>query len=154
MREVERIREQHARAFAGPSWSGPAVFEVLRGVGARRAAARPVAGAHTIWEIVLHIAVWEDVVRRRLRGERVSPAPAQDWPPVRATTAVAWRRALARLRRRHRALQGAIAGLSEARLEQRAAGQSTTPYVMVHGEIQHALYHGGQIALLGKARLG
>ena len=104
MREVERIREQHTRAFTGPAWPGPAVFEVLRA--------------------------------------------------VRATTAVAWRRALALLRRRHRALQGALAGLSERHLEQRATGQSYTVYVMVHGEIQHALYHAGQIALLRKARLG
>ena len=154
MQEVERIREQHARAFTGPAWSGPAMFEVLRGVRARQAAARPVAGGHTIWEIVLHVAAWEEVVQRRLRGERTSPHDAQDWPPVRATTAVAWRRALALLRRRQRELQDAIAGLSERHLEQRAAGQTYTVYVMVHGEIQHALYHAGQIALLRKARLG
>jgi uncharacterized damage-inducible protein DinB len=154
MREVERIGEQHARAFTGPAWSGPAVFEVLRGVRARQAAARPVARGHTIWEIVLHVAAWEEVVQRRLRGERFSPADAQDWPSVGATPAVAWRRALALLRRRHRALQRAIASLSERRLGQRAAGQSYSVYIMVHGEIQHALYHAGQIALLRKARLG
>lgn len=154
MREVERITEQHARAFSGPAWAGPAVFEALRGVRAPRAAARPFAEGHTIWEIVLHVAAWEDVVRRRLRGEPFAPTPAQDWPPVRVVSAVAWRRALALLGRRHGALQEAIADLTEEHLEERAAGESYTVYFMVHGAVQHALYHAGQMALLRKARLG
>ena len=33
-----------------------------------RLQARPLSDAHNIWEIVLHIATWEDVVRRRLQG--------------------------------------------------------------------------------------
>ena len=43
--------------------------EVLAGVTARQAAARPIAAAHSIWEITAHIAVWEEVVRRGLGGE-------------------------------------------------------------------------------------
>ena len=154
MREVERIADQHARAFAGPAWHGPAVFEALQGVSARRAAARPVAGAHTIWEIVLHIAAWERVVARRLAGEPCSPTPAEDWPPVRDTSATAWRRALRLLERRHRESRRAIAALSEAALERSAAGESYSAYFLAHGAAQHGIYHAGQIALLKQARLG
>ena len=154
MREVERIADQHARAFAGPAWHGPAVFEVLRGVGARRAAARPVAGAHTIWEIVLHIAAWEHVVARRLGGVPSSPTPAEDWPPVGGRSAAAWRLALRLLERRHREAARAIAHLTEAGLAKRSAGASTSAYVLAHGAGQHAIYHAGQIALLKKGALG
>ena len=154
MREVERIADQHARAFAGPAWHGPAVFEVLQGVSARRAAAQPVAGTHTIWEIVLHVATWEQVVARRLGGQPFSPTPAQDWPPVRDFSAAAWKRALRLLERRHREARRAIAALPEAALEQRAAGESYSAYVLAHGAVQHGIYHAGQIALLKKARLG
>jgi len=153
MNEIERLADQHTRAFAGPAWHGPAVFEVLHGVGARRAAARPIAGGHSIWEIVLHVATWEWVVARRLAGRRVSPTPAQDWPPVRGTSAAAWRRALALLERRHREAHRAIASLTEAALETRVAGGTTSRYVLAHGAVQHGIYHAGQIALLKKARL-
>jgi uncharacterized damage-inducible protein DinB len=154
MREVERIKDQHARAFAGPAWHGPAVFEVLQGVSARRAAARPVAGAHSIWEVVLHIAAWEHVAARRLAGEPTSPTPAQDWPAVGGRSAAAWRRALRLLERRHREAARAIANLTEAALERRAAGESYSAYVLAHGAAQHGIYHAGQIALLKKGTLG
>lgn len=154
MREIERIADQHARAFSGPAWHGPAVFEVLHGVSARRAAARPVADGHSIWEIVLHIAAWEHVVARRLGGERVELTPAQDWPPMRHLSAAAWKRVLRLLERRHREAGEAIAALNEAALEKRAAGQSHSSYVLAHGATQHGIYHAGQIALLKKARLG
>lgn len=153
MGEVQRIADQHARAFAGPAWHGPAVFEVLQGVSARRAAARPVAGGHSIWEIVLHIAAWEQVVARRLGGEPTAPTPAQDWPPVGDISAAAWKRALRLLERRHREAGQAIAALTDAALEARAAGESYSAYVLAHGAAQHGIYHAGQIALLKKARL-
>lgn len=154
MNEIVRLKDQHARAFAGPAWHGPAVFEVLHGVGARRAAARPIAGGHSIWEIVLHVATWEWVVARRLAGKRAAPTRAQDWPPVHDASAAAWRRAVALLKRRHRETHRAIASLTEAALGTRVAGATTSKYVLAHGAVQHGIYHAGQIALLKKARLG
>jgi len=153
-KEVERVADQHARAFAGPAWHGPAVLEALHGVSARRAAARPIANAHTIWEIVLHIAAWEQVVARRLAGGRVSPTPAQDWPPVRDHSAAAWKRALRMLERRHREARRAMAALGDTVLEQRVPGATYSAYVLAHGAAQHGIYHAGQIALLKKAPLG
>lgn len=153
MNEVDRIADQHARAFAGPAWHGPAVFEVLQGVSARGAAARPVAGGHSIWEIVLHVAVWEWVVARRLAGKTADPTPAQDWPPVGDTSAAAWKRALKLLERRHREAHRVIAALTDASLRKPVPGASYSAYVLAHGAGQHGIYHAGQIALLKKARL-
>ena len=46
---------------------------------ASAAAARPLAGAHSIWEIARHIAVYH-VARRRLAGDVAQPPPHEDWP--------------------------------------------------------------------------
>ena len=148
--EAERIADQHRRAFNGPAWHGPAVLEVLEDVGVERASARPIADGHTIWEIVLHLAAWEETVARRLRGEAVRLTDEQDWPPPGPAEEGAWRRALDRLEARHRALAAAIAGLTDSRLAERVSGMDYSAYAMVHGEIQHALYHAGQIAVLKK----
>jgi len=150
MREAERIADQHRRAFDGEAWHGPHVFDLLEGVTAKVAARRPIAGAHTIWEITLHIRSWEDVVLRRLRGERVSLSPEADWPPVADASPAAWKRDLAALRETHDALLEAIGSLSDARLLEKSPGSETTLYQLVHGQVQHALYHAGQIALLQK----
>jgi uncharacterized damage-inducible protein DinB len=155
MIERERIHDQLRRAFAGEAWHGPAVQELLRDTTAREAAARPLARAHTIWEIVLHVAVWEDVVRRRLKGERIGElAAAQDWPAVGETSETAWERTLEALERGHHALRQAILEIEESKLEETVPGSNHSVYVMLHGVVQHDLYHAGQIALLKKARHG
>ena len=69
MRELDRITDQLRRAFYGESWHGPAVQEVLAGVTSQQAASKVISGAHTIWELVLHIAAWKSIVQARLRGE-------------------------------------------------------------------------------------
>jgi len=68
MKEVERIADQLRQAFEGDAWHGPSVREVLDGVSAQRASKRPIAGAHTIWEVVHHIHAWQVGVMRRLHG--------------------------------------------------------------------------------------
>ena len=51
--EAARIADQLRRAFDGEAWHGDSLFEILKGVSAKQAAARPVANAHSIWELVL-----------------------------------------------------------------------------------------------------
>lgn len=152
MSEVERIADQLKRAYEGKAWHGPAVREVLAGVTAEQAARRPLANAHNIWELVVHIGVWEAFVRRRLEGEVITDVPPeQDWPPVTATEAAAWKQTLAQLEVGHLKLRKALAALPEARLSETVQGMGYSVYFMLHGVVQHDLYHAGQIALLKKS---
>jgi len=152
MTEVERIADQLRRAHEGEAWHGPALGELLAGVNAAQAAARPVTAAHSIWEIVRHIGVWEAVGRRRLSGEVIGDLPPeQDWPAVIETTETAWLKMLKDLEDGHQQLQKAIALLSDRQLAEPVPVKGYTIYFMLHGLVQHALYHGGQIAVLKKA---
>ena len=127
--------------------------ELLDGVSAEQAASRPLPGAHTIWELVQHIAVWEDVARRRLAGDRaaVTLATPEDWPPANDMSEAAWEQTKTSLDRGHQALCEAIAGIDESRLDQPILEGMSTVYVTLHGVVQHDLYHAGQIAILKKA---
>jgi len=149
MKETDRIVDQLRRAYEGEAWHGPSVREVLEGVTASQASARPIASAHSIWEIVLHIAAWEDIVRRRLGAEKLQVTPEMDWPPVKDSSAASWAKALEDLKRGHLALRETIAAYDLARLDEKPQGGSTA-YVLMHGAIQHDLYHAGQIAVLKK----
>jgi hypothetical protein len=77
MSEIQRIEDQLRRAFEGHAWHGPAVRELLADVTAAKAAGRPLPSAHSIWEIVLHMATWERVVRRRCRAKQSPIFPLQ-----------------------------------------------------------------------------
>lgn len=152
MTEVARISDQLQRALKGNAWHGPSVRELLTKVTAGEAGATPIPGVHSIWSLVLHMTAWQDVVRRRLAGEKVvNLPPEQDWPPVTDRSPRAWERALGHLEESTRALKAAIATLDECFLDETVAGEDYSAYVMLHGIVQHHLYHAGQIAVLKKA---
>jgi uncharacterized damage-inducible protein DinB len=139
------------RAFKGEAWHGPSLRELLADVTSNNAAARPVANAHKIWEIVLHLTAWHRAVKRRLEGEAVQLSPQEDWPAADETHATAWKNALAALENSHQQLCETILQLTEAQLQNIVPGKNYSVYFMLHGLIQHDLYHAGQIALLKKA---
>jgi uncharacterized damage-inducible protein DinB len=152
MKESQRIADQLDRAYRGPAWHGPSLSELLAGLDAAAAAARPLPGAHSIWEIVRHLAVWNEVPRRRIEGEPLdSLPPEEDWPAVADPTPRAWREAQEALAGAHRRLAELVLGLDEARLRDPIPGSGPTVWAMLHGVVQHNLYHAGQIALLRKA---
>jgi len=152
MNEIERINDQLKRAFEGKAWHGPSVSEVLAGVTAEQAAARPISDAHSIWEITLHIATWERVGRRRIQESApIDVSDDEDWPEVEDTSEEAWKRTLDEVRGNHLSLREAIAGLDEPGLGDIVPGTTYSVYFLLNGVIQHDLYHAGQIALLKKA---
>jgi uncharacterized damage-inducible protein DinB len=152
MKEAERIGGQLERALYGEAWHGPSVREILEGLTAEEAAARPLPATHSIWEIALHLAAWGEIVRRRLAGEGVSKiSPEQDWPKTGETSEAAWKRASEKLLRAHAELAEVIRQLPEARLEEAAPEHDYSVYVMLHGVVEHLLYHAGQMAILKKA---
>jgi len=152
MSELKRLNDQLKRAFQGKAWHGPSVSEVLAGVTAEQAAAHTIPGAHSIWELTLHIATWERVGRRRIQESTpIDVSDEEDWPPVDDTSDEAWTSTLEELRRNHEALRAAIRELDEARLDDIVPGTEYSVYFLLHGVIQHDLYHAGQIALLKKA---
>ena len=160
MNEIERIKDQLRRGFDGDAWYGPSLADALADMPAEQAAARSLPDAHSIWEIVLHVAAWEDAVRTRLETGLVDLPAEGDWPAVTDTSERGWRETLARLERSHRELSETVARLSDHRLEQilgserdRPTGGGVSVYTTVHGVIQHNAYHTGQIALLKKASL-
>jgi uncharacterized damage-inducible protein DinB len=154
MREIDRILDQLRRAFEGEAWHGPAVMEVLKGVTAEMASARPVSGVHSIWELTLHINVWEHAVLRRLRGDRaLIYNTEEDWPPDREQNEAAWHATLQTLVSTNEELRAEIAKLDDRRLDEPILDEMPSVYVTLHGVIQHDIYHAGQIALLKRAIL-
>ena len=63
MSTVERIRRHLERNFEGRPWYGDAIPKALEGLTADRAAARPIAAAHSIWEILLHMIAWKQYAK-------------------------------------------------------------------------------------------
>ena len=146
------IADQLRRAFDGSAWHGPALLELLEDVDAPTAAAKPLPNVHSIWELVLHIAAWDGVVLRRLGAKKVQLKSTQNFPRVPNPAEAAWREAIAQTKRIHDTLVATVAALPDSRLRDHVPGKRYDFYHMLHGVVQHELYHAGQIAILKKAQ--
>lgn len=136
----------------GPAWVGPCVLELLRDLPVDLAPSKPVEHAHSIWEIVLHIAAWQRAAARRLQVEIAELSPAEDWPHVTNVSEAAWKQAIKDLRQSYDALKKSIAKLGDDKLlATKVPNRDHDFYFLLHGIIQHNFYHAGQIAVLKKS---
>jgi uncharacterized damage-inducible protein DinB len=148
--ETALIADQLRRAFEGEAWHGPAVLEILKDVDAANAAAKPLADVHSIWELVLHIEVWDWATLERLADKETQPTGTKNFPPVAEATESAWAEAVRRMTETHTRLVETVAGLPDARLRDRVPGKDYDFYHLLHGVVQHELYHAGQMVILKK----
>jgi len=156
--EITRIVDQLEREHGGDPWHGSPLQAILEGIDAQRAAARPIPGGHSIWELVLHVIGWKNETARRLAGAVACMPVEGDWPDVGEPTEARWQETLTRLHSAHKSLVAAVKALPEAKLYEptndtrsEPLGTGVSYYVLLHGIVQHDVYHAGQIALLKKA---
>ena len=153
------IAKSYARAlhncFFGKAWHGPALMEVLDGIDAAAANARPLPGAHSIWELVHHIHVWNRIMLAWLHHHSADVAlgSEQDFPPVRDASDAAWRRTLEELVSTFNDVEKKVSSLGEDDLTKIVPGRKYDFHTLCAGLPHHFTYHGGQIALLKKSAL-
>src|SRR6202035_1933613 len=128
MSETARLADQIRRACNGEAWHGDSLMEILQGVDAAMAAARPIKDAHSIWELVLHIAAWDGAVSRRIGGAAVKLTDKQNFPLVKDTSPAAWRRTLSHLEQTHNELTKSVASFPDSRLQDQVPGKTEDYY--------------------------
>jgi uncharacterized damage-inducible protein DinB len=151
MSEIKRICNQMKWGFEGEAWHGPSLLEILDGVDAQTAAAKPIPHAHSIWEIVLHIIATQKQLISRIEGNATELTPEEDWPQVADTSESAWRTTLDLLKQEEVKFREAVSTFSENQLDEPLNPGGSSAYNNFHGHVQHNLYHAGQIIMLKKA---
>lgn len=154
------LRDRMMIVWAGEPWHGASSKAILADVTAAEASARPVAGAQTIWESVLHMLAWTEEVTARLGGSGGGAPASGDWPPVADSSDAAWAATLESLRTARYALLAALEKSHEEdlylqvpKVSQGADGGGShgmTRAQTLAGLIDHDIYHLGQIAMLKK----
>ncbi|MEM6347467.1 MAG: DinB family protein [Bacteroidota bacterium] len=155
-KETVRIAQQMRFAQGGAAWHGPNLEEILNEVDADMAAQYPIEGAHSIWELVLHIIAWREFGNKMLVGE-LTYDPDKDmslnFPPTPAVNAENWQQTLAQLRDSSVRLSEKIKSYGDEKLLEKVPIRAYDFYKLMHGIVQHDLYHAGQLILLKKMLL-
>ena len=149
-REAAELADELKRLWHGDAWHGPALVELLADVTADRAATRVIPGAHTVWELLLHVTAWSDVYRRRIAGEAVEEPEEGDFPAAPEASPQSWAEARVRAERVHERLVASVDRLTRAALDAPTPGRPYSVRFLVGSAIRHVVYHSGQIGLLKK----
>jgi hypothetical protein len=151
--ECLRIADQLRRAFTGEPWHGSPLCELLAGITAKQACDYPLASAHNIWELVLHIETYVHAAYEVVEGVPMPQIAGtqSDWRPVSDAGTAAWTAATNRLFQSAARLAKGIEGFTDEGLTDTVPGREYDFYYLFHGIVQHSLYHGGQIAMLKMA---
>jgi len=151
--ELHRIISLLQSTFEGDPWHGPSVQATLKNITSGQASARPLQACHTIHELVSHMTAWRTFTREKLSGHREYDItkPEQDWPTTVNDSEKAWEQTLLNLDISQQQLLEELAKVTDDKLRETVPGRKYDFYFLLHGIIQHDLYHLGQIAMLKKS---
>jgi hypothetical protein len=149
MSEITRIARLLEQTFEGKPYYGPSVLDTLLYVPAAVAASKPYWSAHRIWDLVAHLTAELNYARAVIEGT-AQPwiEGTTTWPPITDTSETTWQEAISALKKANRALVRAVKRLNDDVLDQKPTRVRGPFYLMLHGTIQHNIYHAGQISLL------
>ncbi|MDZ4179133.1 MAG: DinB family protein, partial [Coriobacteriia bacterium] len=120
-----------------------------------RAAERVDGVPHSIWELVLHLAVWARYAAYRFEGGVPRELDEANWPPVLDAGEISWAAArddafdaCERAARALAALSDSVLDAVDTNTPMDAMGEPVTHRRVAFGLSQHVAYHAGQIALV------
>jgi uncharacterized damage-inducible protein DinB len=145
------------QAYDHKAWHGTNLRGSLRGLTPAQAAWRPGAGRHSIQELALHCAYWNDTVVRRLTGAKRGSFPLEGsnfFPRPGVSSSQEWKDDLRLLEETHRTLIATVSALHDVDLSRRAPGGKGTMAIeaLVYGVGCHDVYHAGQVQLIKRMK--
>ena len=152
------LKQELLTVWNGAPWYGSSSHHLLEAVTAAEAAAHPVAGVQSIWEIVLHMGAWTEEAASRVKGARAKLPARGDWPPASADQSdSSWVRAQQELLAARTALLDAVDRSHEEELYllvpamEGSSGAAFSRAATAGGLAEHDIHHLGQISLLKRA---
>lgn len=151
--ETQRIKELLIQIYEGEAWHGPSIKRILENISVAIAAQR-LPGSHNIIEMVRHMVIWRQFVIARLEGDNAYDVIAdENWTHVDELQAFAWFEATEKLEKSQERLVALLDQMPDTRLYETVANRPYNYYTLLHGILQHDVYHLGQIVLLRKPQL-
>jgi uncharacterized damage-inducible protein DinB len=135
------------------AWHGPSVVEVLRGVTSRMADKVVIPNTHSIAEIVFHMTTWRIFTVRKLQGDINFDIRTKEknWKKFNHFDEFEWETLQMELSLSQEELINELEKKTEDKfLEDIVPGRDYSFYTLLHGIVNHDLYHAGQISLLKK----
>ena len=155
MTTSQELYQNLEHVLSGEAWYGKPVYTIIEQVSFEAAYEKPAGAAHNIAEIVLHMLSWTEEAMDRMNGLPAGAPSSGDWPETGAPDERKWQYYVSDLKLVNVNLLNVIRNFPEEEwneniVDTRENAYPTTYKELVHGLIQHQVYHAGQIAILNR----
>ena len=150
--EINYVVEQLTDAYTGDPWFGRAAKVLLNEVD-EHTAFEKLNHQHSILELVWHMVNWREFTIHCLtrRGDiQLGQFEKMDWRELDHTDHSLWQAGLKKLDETQDNLLRVLLQQDDAILGQNVPGRNYNYRKLIHGIIQHDIYHLGQIAFITK----
>jgi len=129
-------------------------MSVVQDADVQKAFKKPGQQSHSAWEIAHHLFAWKDLLVKRLNGQNgvsIDVDSKEDWAPMPKEMNGQWNSLVKQLKQNQEELVTALKKWKDADLDKNFAGTGYSLRTFLNGQIQHDIYHIGQIALVLKS---
>lgn len=155
-KEMQYIARQITDAYEGDPWFGRNAKALLSEVNEQTAFEKP-NGQHSMVELIWHMVNWREFVISRFTKDStkdITYFEVNDWRALDHSDKALLQQGLQRLHQTQAELLEVIGNESDALLDKNVEERSYTFRKLLHGILQHDIYHLGQIAYLQKLLTG
>jgi uncharacterized damage-inducible protein DinB len=145
MLQTERIANSYRAATVKGAWYGPSLAELLAQISPELATTPPVPGSHSISALLQHLLLWNERIRNTSDTNSLPPwQPEKEWaePPI------PWNELVSRWTESRELLEEKIRRFPVEDLAKQVPGRNYAYETLLHGIVEHAIYHSGQIAMV------
>jgi uncharacterized damage-inducible protein DinB len=151
-KEVLLVAEQLKEAYEGAPWFGRNIKTLLEEAGRGDVFQKP-NDQHSILELLWHMILWREFTISRIRfddSKRMQYWEENDWRKLDHSDKTLWQKGLQLFAQVHNELVEVLQQQNDDLLIKPVPGRKYNFRKLLHGIVQHDIYHTGQIAYVMK----
>jgi uncharacterized damage-inducible protein DinB len=151
MEELTTIIKKMDEVFEGDPWYGKAVMTILKEMDPSTVYVKPNAETHSAIELLYHMINWEEFILHQLEGNISDPAryESNDWRTINRVVHT-WSAGIEIYASLHNRIINILKKSAPELLNRKAQHRDYDIRILLHGLIDHNIYHCGQLASLRK----
>jgi uncharacterized damage-inducible protein DinB len=150
-KEIDSYISEFETIYNGEPWYGKSLMAVINDADPKDVFKKQKNTGHSAYEITHHLYAWRDLLVQRLNGDTktsIEVNSKEDWIPLpKEQTAATWKELIKKIEQNQKELIRSLPKWTNGSLDKEFAGTSYTLRTFLNGQIQHDIYHIGQIAL-------
>ncbi len=151
-KEIQYIITTLQNTLKGEPWYGRSVVSMLEEIDASTAYKKPNDKAHSLADLLYHIITWAEFTLRRLEGDNEKDDryfEPLDWRPIDPAVHT-WQAGIKQFTQLNQQIVDILQTKDDAFLKEIVDYREYNFRFLLHGYIQHNIYHAGQVAYLKK----